>query len=136
MTVTATVHSWAKDATPIEISVAGPHGDVVATHQHVSDKTFTFQVDSPKLWSPDSPTLYNVTVSMGKDEVQSYTGFRTFAAGKVDGIQRPLLNDEFVFMFGPLDQGYWPDGIYTPPSLEAMVYDLEVLKDLGMNMGR
>ncbi|KAH6628131.1 glycoside hydrolase superfamily [Chaetomium tenue] len=134
--VTATVHSWTKDATPVEISVAGPHGDVVATHQHVSDKTFTFQVDSPELWSPDSPTLYNVTITMGKDEVQSYTGFRTFSAGKIDGVQRPLLNDEFVFMFGPLDQGYWPDGIYTPPSLEAMVYDLEVIKDLGMNMVR
>lgn len=54
----------------------------------------------------------------------------------VDGIQRPLLNGEFIFPFGTLDQGYWPDGVYTPPSVEAMVFDLKVLKRHGYNAVR
>jgi hypothetical protein len=73
---------------------------------------------------------------LGSDEIQSYAGFRTFSKGIVDGVVRPLLNGEFVFLFGTLDQGYWPDGIYTPPNREAMVYDLEMLKSLGFNMLR
>jgi hypothetical protein len=68
--------------------------------------------------------------------VQSYTGFRTISKGDVDGVKRPLLNGKFVFPFGTLDQGYWPDGIYTPPSVEAMTYDLKVLKNVGYNMVR
>ncbi|KAK4244260.1 glycoside hydrolase [Corynascus novoguineensis] len=134
--LTVTVHSQAKDATPVEVSVVRPDGDVVAKHQHVANDKFTLKVPSPDLWSPDSPTLYNVTVKMGKDEIESYTGFRTIASGEVNGIKRPLLNGKFEFLFGPLDQGYWPDGIYTPPTLEAMVYDLKVIKSLGMNMGK
>lgn len=54
----------------------------------------------------------------------------------IDGVKRPLLNGEFIFQFGTLDQGFWPDGIYTPPNREAMVYDLQVLKDYGLNMLR
>lgn len=73
---------------------------------------------------------------MGSDVVSSYTGFRTISKGTVDGIVRPLLNGKFIFQFGTLDQGFWPDGIYTPPNREAMVYDLHVLKNLGFNMLR
>ena len=73
---------------------------------------------------------------MGQDAVTSYTGFRTVSKGSVNGVTRPLLNGEFVFLFGTLDQGFWPDGIYTPPNREAMVYDLQVLKRLGFNMLR
>lgn len=134
--VAVTVHSSLKDATPVEISVIGLDGGVIASHQHVANQPFAFKVDSPKLWSPSSPTLYNITVKMGDDEVDSYTGFRTVSRGIVNGIERPLLNGEFFFWFGPLDQGYWPDGLHMPPTLEAMVYDLQLLKDLGMNMVR
>ncbi|CAG8977652.1 hypothetical protein HYALB_00006602 [Hymenoscyphus albidus] len=109
---------------------------VVATHSASSGKAFQFTVSSPKLWSPDSPYLYNLTVTMGDDKVSSYTGFRTISRGKVDGIERPLLNGEFIFMMGTLDQGFWPDGLYTPPNREAMVYDLKMLKNLGFNMLR
>lgn len=68
--------------------------------------------------------------------MNSYTGFRTLSTGEIDGVTRPLLNGEFIFQFGTLDQGFWPDGIYTPPNREAMVYDLKMLKDLGLNMLR
>lgn len=80
--------------------------------------------------------MYNLTVTLGKDKVSSYTGFRTVGRGTINGIERPLLNGEFTFVFGTLDQGYWPDGLHTPPTREAMVYDLKVLKDLGFNMVR
>ncbi|KAK0730211.1 glycoside hydrolase family 2 protein [Lasiosphaeris hirsuta] len=135
-TVTATIHSGTGGSNPVEISILDDDGSVVSTQSAVSDETFTFTVPSPKLWSPDSPNLYNITVKMGADNVSSYTGFRTISSGTVNGIQRPLLNGKFVFQFGTLDQGYWPDGIYLPPTLEAMVYDLGLLKGLGMNMVR
>lgn len=112
------------------------NGDVVATHRGPTNQPFQFKVDSPKLWSPNSPKLYNVTVTLGKDQVQSYTGFRTISKGTINGIVRPLLNGEFIFMFGTLDQGFWPDGIYVPPTKEAMVYDLKMLKNLGFNSVR
>lgn len=135
MTVNVTVYSATGNATSVEVTVYDGK-DKAVSHTAKSDHPFVFNVDGPKLWSPDSPNLYNVTVRLGDDEVQSYTGFRTISKGKVDGIVRPLLNGEFVFMFGTLDQGYWPDGLYTPPTREAMVYDLKVLKSLGFNMVR
>jgi beta-galactosidase/beta-glucuronidase len=109
---------------------------VVATHDGPPNEEFDFIVDSPSLWSPNSPTLYNLTVTVGSDEITSYTGFRTVSKGEVNGIMRPLINGEFYFHFGTLDQGFWPDGLYTPPTYEAMVFDLKTLKSLGMNMLR
>lgn len=123
-------------STAVTVEVVGPGGETVATHEAQSNTPFSFNVDSPQLWSPSSPTLYNVTVTMGDDKANSYTGFRTIASGELDGVKRPMLNGEFVFQFGTLDQGWWPDGLMTPPNREAMVYDLEVLKDLGLNMVR
>ncbi|KAK4454684.1 beta-galactosidase [Podospora aff. communis PSN243] len=121
---------------PFNISIFDGSGGVLATYSGLSDQPFTFNATSPKLWSPGSPNLYNITVSMDQDIVNSYTGFRTISSGKIKGVQRPLLNGKFVFQFGTLDQGYWPDGIYLPPSLGAMVSDLNLLKNLGMNMVR
>lgn len=131
-----TVHTAAANATG-SVQVFVHDGDkVVASHRGPTNKPFQFNVDSPKLWSPDSPNLYNVTVVLGKDKIQSYTGFRSFEKGTVDGVVRPLLNDEFIFLFATLDQGYWPDGLYTPPTKEAMVWDLQLLKRLGFNTVR
>lgn len=126
---------------PVKIIVWGQNGTEIARHTATSDENFVFHVRSPKMWWPDSPTLYNLTVILGsksspQDEVASYTGFRTISKGTVEGITRPLLNGEFVFQFGTLDQGFWPDGLYTPPNREAMVYDLRVLKEFGFNMVR
>ena len=105
-----------------------PNGHVVAEQSGISDEEFTFKVNSPK--------LCNLSISTGDDEVSSYIGFRTISSGKVNGVQRPLLNGEFVFLLGTLDQGFWPDGLYLAPNREAMVYDLKMLKSLGFNMLR
>jgi hypothetical protein len=135
-TVTVTVHSSANQEGAVEVSVVGQDGSVIATGSGTADAEFEFTVEQVELWSPSTPNLYNLTVSLGDDEVSSYTGFRTISVGEVEGVTRPLLNGEFVFMFGTLDQGFWPDGLYTPPNREAMIYDLQVLKDFGFNMVR
>lgn len=95
-----------------------------------------------KLWTPDSPFLYDLTLTLfdGEkeiDKVESYFGLRNISIKKDDrGYNQIYLNGERLFNLGPLDQGWWPDGLYTPPSDEAMVYDLKVTKDLGFNMLR
>lgn len=134
--VNVTVHTSGVNTTSNVMVTVHDNGKVLKTHSGPSNKPFQFSVESPDLWSPDSPKLYNVTVKLGKDKIESYTGFRTITKGKIDGVVRPILNGEFVFMFGTLDQGYWPDGLHTPPTKEAMVYDLKVLKSLGFNMVR
>ncbi|KAH8689360.1 glycoside hydrolase superfamily [Talaromyces proteolyticus] len=135
--VNVTVHSLQKQAKKVQIAVIDPEsGNHVASGHGFSDQPFQFSVSSPKLWSPDTPNLYNITVIFNQDTIHSYTGFRTVSKGTVDGVVRPLLNGEFIFWFGTLDQGFWPDGIYSPPTRDAMVYDLEVLKSLGFNMLR
>ncbi|KAI1641762.1 glycoside hydrolase family 2 protein [Daldinia loculata] len=134
--VNVTVGTAYASSDQVTVSVIDSKGKEVASAKGVANQPFDFVVDSPSLWSPDSPTLYNITVKLGQDTVNSYTGFRTFSIGEIDGVKRPLINGEFIFQFGTLDQGFWPDGIYTPPNREAMVYDLQVLKDLGLNMLR
>ncbi|KAF2008113.1 glycoside hydrolase family 2 protein [Amniculicola lignicola CBS 123094] len=135
--VNATVHNSGTTSLPVDITIYEPYStDVKAQAIGKSGNPFQFMVESPKVWSPNTPTLYNISVKMGDDIVQSYTGFRTVSRGVINGVQRPLLNGEFVFQFGTLDQGFWPDGIYTPPSHEAMVYDLLKLKEVGFNMLR
>lgn len=131
-----TVHSSEKNGADVEFNLIDKNGKSVATKSGKADEEVKFRIGSPKLWSPDSPYLYNITVTMGDDEIDSYTGFRTMSTGMVDGVKRPLINGNFVFLMGTLDQGYWPDGLYLPPNREAMIYDLKVLKDLGFNMVR
>ena len=135
--VTVNVHSSGSAGAEVKVTVWGQDGSEVASSSGTADEEFTFTVESPDLWWPESPTLYNITVTLGEDdEVTSYTGFRTISKGEVEGVTRHLLNGEFVFQFGTLDQGYWPDGLHTPPNREAMVFDLEMLKDFGFNMVR
>lgn len=106
-----------------------------------SDNTFTLPIPSAKLWSPDEPNLYDLDITINEqgkeiDKVSGYFGMRKFSRGMVDGHPAVLLNNKPLYLYGPLDQGWWPDGLLTPPSYEAMVYDLQVIKDLGMNMVR
>ncbi len=90
-----------------------------------------------KLWTPDSPFLYDLKVTAGKDEVKSYAGMRKFSRAQgPDGIWRMQLNNKDLFQMGPLDQGWWPDGLYTAPTDEALAYDIRKTKDFGFNMIR
>lgn len=90
-----------------------------------------------KPWSPESPFLYNVVFSCGKDRVRSYFGMRKFSVGKDEnGMPRLFLNNKPYFHNGLLDQGYYPDGFLTPPSYEAMEYDVKTVKKMGFNMLR
>ena len=90
-----------------------------------------------KLWSPESPALYNFTAKYGKDMVKGYFGMRKIEKRKdAKGVLRFFLNNKPYFMIGTLDQGWWPDGLLTPPSEEGMEYDVKVLKDCGFNMLR
>lgn len=96
---------------------------------------------NPKLWSPDSPFLYDIEIELvqdGKviDKVSSYFGMRKISIGELNGHPVFELNNEYCFNFGPLDQGFWPDGIYTAPTDEALRYDLEKIKEYGMNTAR
>lgn len=100
------------------------------------------EIADPKLWSPESPFLYDLKVAIvrnGKviDEVGSYFAMRKISMEPdAEGIQRMLLNNEFVFQFGPLDQGWWPDGLYTAPTEAALAFDIEKTKEMGFNMIR
>jgi len=99
-------------------------------------------VPGAKLWSPDNPHLYDLQVTLADDgqtvdEVTSYFGMRKIEVKKDDaGINRLMLNGRFVFQVGPLDQGFWPDGIYTAPTDAALKYDIEMMRKLGMNCAR
>ena len=95
-----------------------------------------------KLWSPDSPFLYTLKVELIQDgrvidAVDSYAAMRKFSTRRdANGIVRLELNNEALFQFGPLDQGWWPDGLYTAPTDEALRYDIQKTKDFGYNMIR
>ena len=95
------------------------------------------RVPDPELWAPEHPRLYKLKVTCGRDVVESYFAFREVSVGtEPDGKTRLLLNGKPYFMIGPLDQGFWPDGLYTAPTEKAMQYDLDVTKKLGFNMVR
>ncbi len=97
----------------------------------------TLPIPQAKPWSPASPHLYDLSVETRDDQVSSYFGMRKFSAGKdAQGRKRLCLNNQPLFQFGPLDQGYWPDGLYTPPSEAAMRFDLDAIQRLGCNMLR
>ena len=107
--VNVTVHSSnTNTSTPYEIIIHEQNSeDVKDKATGTTGVPFVFKVSSPKLWTPNHPNLYNITIKLGKDTIKSYTGFRTVSRGIVNGVQRPLLNGEFIFPFGTLDQGYW-----------------------------
>lgn len=99
-------------------------------------------IDNPAVWSAEHPHLYDLQIAVlrkGKvvDQVKSYTAMRKISMeADQQGIQRMLLNNEFVFQYGPLDQGWWPDGLYTAPTDEALLFDIEKTKEMGFNMIR
>lgn len=123
-------------------AIADDKGSEVARKEGKAGEKFYVPVTNPKKWSPDTPFLYGLKLelldSRGKvvDQVDSYFGMRSIETAKVNGVTRPMLNGEFVLQIGLLDQGYWPDGVFTAPTEEALRYDIEVAKRAGFNVIR
>ncbi|WLW50514.1 PA14 domain-containing protein [Streptomyces sp. YU58] len=108
----------------------------VATARGRTGGPLTLTLDDPHLWSPDDPFVYGLKVTVGTDRVGSYFGMRSIAVEQVNGVPRTVLNGEPVFLMATLDQGFWPDGLHTAPTDEALAYDLKVHKRLGFNSVR
>ncbi|MBC8619982.1 beta-galactosidase [Parabacteroides faecis] len=117
-------------------------GQVVASAKGIQGKELRLAVQNPTLWDTTNPYLYDMKVSLVKDgkvldDVKSYTAFRKISAKRdANGVMRMQLNNKNLFHYGPLDQGWWPDGLYTAPTDEALLYDIIKTKEWGFNMIR
>jgi len=115
---------------------------VIATGKAAAGQSVDLSIPNAKLWSPESPFLYDLKINLyqnGKliDKVTSYCAMRKISTMRdPNGIVRMQLNNRDCMQLGPLDQGWWPDGLYTAPCDEALKYDIQVTKDLGFNMIR
>ena len=146
LTVEALVQGDRKDCV-VKVT-ASRDGKEVATAEAGPSEPAVLKIENPRLWSPDDPFLYDLSIELlHKDKqadnaelvdgVKSYFGMRKISLAKDEqGVQRLFLNNKPLFQFGPLDQGWWPDGLYTAPCDEALIYDIEMMKKLGMNMIR
>ena len=119
------------------------NGRVIETAKGKTGTPLSIPMKDAKLWSPEAPNLYDLRITavnsngLIADTVTSYFGMRKFSVGKdKDGISRLWLNNEPYFHNGVLDQGYYPDGLLTPPTDQAMVDDIKLLKDMGFTMVR
>lgn len=125
----------------IEVKVMD-NGKMIGMGKAVVGQEVTVAVPNAKLWSPESPFLYDMEVSIlhngiATDKLKSYVGMRKISTQKdANGIYRMQLNNKDYFQLGPLDQGWWPDGLYTAATDEALLYDIKKTKDLGFNMIR
>ncbi|MGS2739201.1 glycoside hydrolase family 2 protein [Sinomicrobium sp. M5D2P17] len=126
----------------VEVTVSDGTTEV-AKVKASANEAFEIVMDNPKLWSPESPFLYKTTVKLiGKnkgltDEFKSYFAMRKISTKRDEnGVVRMQLNNKDYFHFGPLDQGWWPDGLYTAPTDEALKYDIVKTKEMGYNMIR
>jgi hypothetical protein len=112
-------------------------GTVVGTATGTVGAGLRVPVPNARLWTPDDPFLYDLRVTLASgDTVGGYFGMRSLGKAMLGGTLRPTLNGKFVFQLGTLDQGYWPDGLYTAPTDAALRFDLEQQKALGFNMVR
>ncbi|MFY9446104.1 MAG: MFS transporter [Dethiobacteria bacterium] len=113
------------------------HGEVVAEAELEANVDNVIKLEEFKLWSPETPHLYDLEICADGDRARSYFGMRKFSLGTDEqGCKRIFLNNKPYFNNGLLDQGYWPDGLLTPPSDEAMRHDILTMKKLGFNMLR
>jgi beta-galactosidase/beta-glucuronidase len=116
--------------------------NLVVSFQQEFNPNIQFKIPSPKLWTPKNPFLYDLTIKLVRnekiiDKIESYFGMRKIGLGKSEnGIRQIELNNKPLFQYGTLDQGYWPDGLYTAPTDEALRFDIEITKKLGFNMIR
>jgi len=123
------------ETTKLNISVKDGEKEV-AFAIGAAGKPVHVEVPSPRYWAPGSANLYDLHVAVGSDVVHSYFGLRTFTVENSTIGARPLVNGQYIFMNGILDQSFWPDGLYTPPVEEALTYDVLSAKKLGFNMIR
>lgn len=119
------------------------NGKTIATAKAVGNEPLLVSMPKDmKFWSPDSPNLYDLEITLadgGKvlDKVNSYTAMRKISSGRdKKGVMRLMLNNKPLFQYGTLDQGWWPEGLYTAPTYDALVYDIDKTKDWGFNMIR
>ncbi len=113
------------------------NGKIIKSVQCHHQETVHIEIDDPKHWTPENPYLYQVEIKANADSVKSYFALRTCSIAEDEkGVMRILLNGKPYFQKGLLDQGYWPDGLYTPASDEALRYDIEKMKSLGFNVLR
>ncbi|MBX3745851.1 MAG: DUF4965 domain-containing protein [Verrucomicrobiae bacterium] len=152
VTLEARIRSWEESPAPASVRFVALEGN-----RRVASETArvlpgadgspaiaraTLTLPDPKSWSPDSPFLYDLRAVLRRDRrpvdrVASYFGLRKIElAQDAEGTPRLFLNGEPLFQFGPLDQGFWPDGLYTAPTDEALRYDIEVTRQFGFNMAR
>jgi hypothetical protein len=123
-------------------AVALNNGKEVSQVSATGGSYFYLPIDNPVLWTPNFPFLYDLKLTLYNadgseaDEVKSYFGMRDIKLGKVNGVIRPLINGKFIMQLGLLDQGYWPDGILTAPTEEALKFDIEYTKKAGYNLIR
>jgi beta-galactosidase/beta-glucuronidase len=116
-------------------------GSVISQNSGDAAQSIIVPLKNAKLWSPDSPFLYDLEITLldgdvALDKIDSYVGMRKIALSPEPGLKKIELNNEFLFQMGPLDQGYWPDGLYTAPTDEALKWDIEQIKAFGFNMIR
>ncbi|HZJ58577.1 MAG TPA: glycoside hydrolase family 2 TIM barrel-domain containing protein [Clostridia bacterium] len=115
--------------------------EIVSGGDNISN-TLSLRIPEPRPWHPEDPFLYDIRIELildniVKDEAKGYFGMRKYSVGRDElGVRRLMVNNEPLFQNGILDQGYWPDGLYTAPTDEALKYDIEVAKLLGFNMIR
>jgi len=133
----------AENAQGTTLAISISRGGAAVAKTEVRDGApAVLKIPRPELWSPDNPALYDIQAVLKRDgkvldEVASYAGMRKISLGKDDqGYLRLFLNNRPLFELGPLDQGWWPDGLYTAPTDAALRFDLETIKALGMNMLR
>lgn len=141
------------DASAVSVTVFGSNeadvritaadgGTIVGKASGRTGYAISVPIANPKLWSPDSPHLYDLKIELVQngsvtDTVESYAGLRKIEVAKDEnGVNRMMLNGKPLFQYGPLDQGWWPDGLYTAATDEALKYDVEITKAFGFNMTR
>lgn len=120
----------------VSITALDKAGKSVGTVSGAANTDLRIKIANPHLWSPDDPYLYDLDVKLGSDSVRGYFGMRSVAVQNVGGFPKLTLNGKPIFSLATLDQGFWPDGLYTQPSDEALRFDLEQTKKLGFNAVR
>ena len=131
------------DKMSAEIIAYSKDDQIAKSTLKLNSNSTSLDIPNPRLWSPEDPFLYDLKVRLldasGEevDVVNSYFGMRKISLGKdANGVTKILLNNRPLFQFGLLDQGWWPDGLYTAPTEEAMLYDVKMTKEMGFNMIR